>query len=99
MSKRISNIQVKVPEKIGDYTFDYCRSYYMFVLNTKNSSWELSTNMQNSVIGDFTFEGATMQISANNTIACIFGGIKVETSCDCIHIFKTRVLNIKISTF
>ncbi|KAI7877303.1 uncharacterized protein EV154DRAFT_576901 [Mucor mucedo] len=78
----------------------YYGSQYMFVLNTYNKSWEIPTNITNynddNVIA---CEGSTMQLSANNTIAYIFGGIKTGSNSSDYIYSRLRVLNIRNFTW
>lgn len=93
---RNGNIGSVLGSNVGEDS--YYGPQYLFVLNTYNKSWEIPTNLTD-LDGDLLpCEGATMQLSANNTIAYIFGGARHST--DGGHIYsKMRVLNIKNLTW
>ncbi|KAG2204366.1 hypothetical protein INT47_009408 [Mucor saturninus] len=77
----------------------YYGSQYMFVLNTYNKSWEIPTNITNYNDNEIVCEGSTMQLSANNTIAYIFGGIKTGSNSSDYIYSRLRVLNIRNFTW
>lgn len=77
---------------------DYYGSQYMFVLNTYNKSWEIPTRITNYKNRKLFVEGSTIQLSANNTIAYIFGGITHSTGSYSLS-SRIRVLNINNFTW